>query len=50
VIRKPETFRDKFNIDVRTGHEVVALDLAGRRVLARRLADGKSSGSRSTSS
>jgi NADPH-dependent 2,4-dienoyl-CoA reductase/sulfur reductase-like enzyme len=40
VIRKPETFRDKFNIDVRTGHEVVTIDPAGRRVLARRLADG----------
>ncbi|HYS43893.1 MAG TPA: FAD-dependent oxidoreductase [Geobacteraceae bacterium] len=40
MIRRPETFRDKFNIDVRTGHEVVTLDPAGRRVLARRLADG----------
>ena len=40
MIRKPETFRDKFNIDVRTGHEVVALDPAGGRVLSRRLADG----------
>jgi NADPH-dependent 2,4-dienoyl-CoA reductase/sulfur reductase-like enzyme len=41
VIRKPETFRDKFNIDVRTGYEVVTLDLGARRVLARRLTDGE---------
>jgi NADPH-dependent 2,4-dienoyl-CoA reductase/sulfur reductase-like enzyme len=40
VIRNPETFRERFRIDVRTGHEVVAIDPAGHRVLARRLADG----------
>ncbi|HEY6872509.1 MAG TPA: FAD-dependent oxidoreductase [Geobacteraceae bacterium] len=40
VIRTPETFREKYNIDVRTGHEVMALDPAGERILARRLADG----------
>lgn len=41
MIRTPETFREKFDIDVRTGHEVVELDLAGQRVRARRLADGE---------
>ena len=40
MIRNPETFRERFRIDVRTGHEVVAIDPAGHRVLARRLADG----------
>ncbi len=41
MIRKPETFRDRYNIDVRTGHEVTAIDPTGGKVLARRLGDGK---------
>ena len=40
VIRSPEVFREKFGIDARTGQAVLALDLNGQRVLARRLADG----------
>ena len=32
VTRDPQTFRDQLNIDVRTGHEVTALDLDARRV------------------
>ncbi len=35
VARTPETFRDRFDIDARTGHEVVAIDLAARRVRVR---------------
>ncbi|MGI8685725.1 MAG: FAD-dependent oxidoreductase [Acidimicrobiales bacterium] len=35
VARNPQTFRDKFNIDVRTGHEVTAIDLDARRVEVR---------------
>ena len=35
VARDPQTFRDRFNVDVRTGHEVTALDLDARRVEVR---------------
>jgi len=37
VIRSPEKFREKQNIDVRTGHEVLEIDTAGQRVRVRRL-------------
>ncbi len=32
VVRSPEKFREKYNIDVRTGHEVVEIDLGAQRV------------------
>lgn len=35
VVRDPQTFRDKHRIDVRTGHEVMAIDLDARRVEVR---------------
>ena len=35
VVRDPQTFRDRFNIDVRTGHEAMAIDLEGRKVEVR---------------
>ena len=35
VARDPQTFRDQFTIDVRTGHEVMAIDLDARRVEVR---------------
>jgi len=35
VARDPQTFRDRFNIDVRTGHEVTAVDLDARKVEVR---------------
>lgn len=38
VARAPEEFRDRFRIDVRTGHEAVALDLDRREVEVRDLA------------
>lgn len=43
VARSPDKFREKFNIDARTGHEVVELDPAGQRVRVRRLADNSES-------
>lgn len=39
VARSPEKFRDKYNIDARTGHEVTELDLGNQRVRVRSLAD-----------
>lgn len=35
VARSPQTFRDKYKIDVRTRHEVVAIDPAAQRVTIR---------------
>jgi NADPH-dependent 2,4-dienoyl-CoA reductase/sulfur reductase-like enzyme len=35
VTRDPETFREKYKVDVRLGHEVVGLDLDRREVVAR---------------
>ncbi len=35
VVRDPQTFRDRYRIDVRTGHEVTAIDLDARRVEVR---------------
>ncbi|HVE47095.1 MAG TPA: FAD-dependent oxidoreductase [Acidimicrobiales bacterium] len=35
VVRGPQTFRDEYRIDVRTGHEVMAIDLDDRRVEVR---------------
>ncbi|MFA5701141.1 MAG: FAD-dependent oxidoreductase [Desulfuromonas sp.] len=32
VVRSPEEFREKYNIDVRTGHEVIEIDLGAQRV------------------
>ncbi|MDY0184262.1 MAG: FAD-dependent oxidoreductase [Desulfuromonadaceae bacterium] len=32
VVRSPQKFREKYNIDVRTGHKVVEIDLAAQRV------------------
>lgn len=40
IIRDPETFRDKQQIDVRLRHEVTEIDLDRREVVARNLADG----------
>lgn len=40
IARAPEVFRDKQAIDVRTGHEVVAIDTAARSVTVRDLAAG----------
>lgn len=42
VVRTPETFREKYDIDVRTRHEVVGIDLDRRQVQVERLEDGKS--------
>ena len=35
VVRAPQTFRDDYNIDARTGHEVTAVDLDERNVEVR---------------
>jgi len=43
VARTPETFREKFNIDVRVRQEVVELDLAGQRVRVKNLESGNES-------
>lgn len=40
IARHPETFREEHQIDVRLRHEVVAIDLARREVVARDLAAG----------
>lgn len=40
IARHPQTFREKYRIDVRLRHEVVAIDLARREVVARDLAAG----------
>ncbi|MER7416311.1 FAD-dependent oxidoreductase [Micromonospora peucetia] len=40
IARDPETFREKFDIDVRLRHEVTAIDLDRREVLARDLDGG----------
>ncbi|MFD0787213.1 FAD/NAD(P)-binding oxidoreductase, partial [Micromonospora azadirachtae] len=40
VARDPETFRRRFDIDVRTRHEVVGIDLDRREVIARDIAGG----------
>ncbi|SCE81883.1 NADPH-dependent 2,4-dienoyl-CoA reductase, sulfur reductase [Micromonospora viridifaciens] len=40
VARDPATFREQFDIEVRLRHEVVAIDLDRREVLARDLAGG----------
>jgi NADPH-dependent 2,4-dienoyl-CoA reductase/sulfur reductase-like enzyme len=41
VVRSPEKFRSKYNIDVRTLHEVVEIDVSSRRVKTRRVNDGR---------
>ena len=40
VARDPQTFREKFSIDVRTRHEAVAIDLDRREVVTRDLDGG----------
>jgi len=35
IARSPETFREKYEIDVRTGHEVIAVDPSSQRVTIR---------------
>ncbi|WBC02105.1 FAD-dependent oxidoreductase [Micromonospora sp. WMMA1976] len=40
ISRDPQTFRDEFGIEVRTRHEVTAIDLDRREVLARDLDGG----------
>lgn len=40
LVASRELFRDRFNIDVRTGHEVVGLDRAAQTIRVRRLSDG----------
>ncbi|MDY0291509.1 MAG: FAD-dependent oxidoreductase [Desulfuromonadaceae bacterium] len=37
VVRSPEKFREKYNIDVRTGHEVIEVDHRSQRVKVQRL-------------
>lgn len=39
VARSPEKFREKYNIDARTGHEVTELDPSQQRVMVRNLHD-----------
>ncbi|MFI7594562.1 FAD-dependent oxidoreductase [Micromonospora sp. NPDC049359] len=41
IARAPETFRTKFDIDVRLRHEVTAIDLERREVVARDLDHGR---------
>jgi NADPH-dependent 2,4-dienoyl-CoA reductase/sulfur reductase-like enzyme len=41
IVRSPEKFRSKYNIDVRTLHEVVEIDVSSRRVKTRRVNDGR---------
>ena len=41
IVRSPEKFRTKYDIDVRTMHEVVEIDISSRRVKARRLDNGE---------
>jgi NADPH-dependent 2,4-dienoyl-CoA reductase/sulfur reductase-like enzyme len=43
IARTPDTFRDDHDIDVRTGHEVVAIDTAARTVTVRALDTGAES-------
>ncbi|HEX5542581.1 MAG TPA: FAD-dependent oxidoreductase [Micromonospora sp.] len=40
IARDPSTFRNQFDIDVRLQHEVTAIDLNRREVVARDLSDG----------
>lgn len=40
IVRTPENFREKFNIDARVHHEVTELDLAGQRVKVTNLESG----------
>lgn len=40
VARSPEKFREKFNINARTGHEVTELDLPAQRVRVHNLTSG----------
>ena len=40
LVASRELFRDRFNIDVRTEHEVVAIDRAARTIRVRSLRDG----------
>jgi len=41
VVRTPQAFRDQHRIDVRTGHEVVGIDLDARRVEVRDRSRGR---------
>ncbi|MFV1991271.1 MAG: FAD/NAD(P)-binding oxidoreductase, partial [Acidimicrobiales bacterium] len=41
VARSPDTFRDKYQIDVRLRHEAVEIDLDKQQVVARDLTEGK---------
>jgi NADPH-dependent 2,4-dienoyl-CoA reductase/sulfur reductase-like enzyme len=40
IARKPEVFRQKYNIDVRTGHEVLDIDLNHKRVKVKNRDEG----------
>lgn len=40
TLQTPESFRERFRVDVRVGSEVVAIDPARREVRVRRVADG----------
>ena len=40
TLQTPESFRRRFGIDVRVGHEALSIDRASRTVSVRRLADG----------
>ncbi len=44
VVRDPQTFRDEFRIDARTGHEVMAIDLEARRLEVRDHGHGRTYG------
>ncbi len=41
LLQTPESFRARFNVDVRVRHEVIAIDRAGRRVAVRNLETGE---------
>ncbi|QYK13644.1 FAD-dependent oxidoreductase [Shewanella rhizosphaerae] len=40
VLQTPESFKARFNVEVRVKHEVVAIDRAAKLVIVRRLLDG----------
>ncbi|HJV65248.1 MAG TPA: FAD-dependent oxidoreductase [Geomonas sp.] len=41
LLQTPESFRQRFNVDVRTGHEVVKVHPEGKSVLVKELATGR---------
>ena len=41
LVANPALFRDRFNIEARTGHEVIAIDRAAREIEVRELSTGR---------